>query len=111
MKKLLLTLLTMPTVMGVWVNFGHYSAAHATQSTNNAVNGKLCLSEHGRTYCVSQARVNPDQARKAQEIAMNPDAGIVFTDEESDAAVKKFGCDCPNCIRALKQIRAFTNAS
>jgi hypothetical protein len=111
MKKLLLTLLTMPTVMGVFVPFGHHSAAHAAQPVNSSATGKLCLSEHGRTYCVSQSRVNPDLARKAQEIAMNPDAGIVFTDEESDAAIKKFGCDCPNCIRALKQIRVFTSAT
>jgi hypothetical protein len=29
-----------------------------------------------------------------------------FTDAESDAAVSLFGCDCPNCIRALKQLQA-----
>jgi hypothetical protein len=28
-----------------------------------------------------------------------------FTDEESDASVALFGCDCPPCLNALRQIR------
>lgn len=35
-----------------------------------------------------------------------------FTIEESDAAVALFGCDCPPCINALRQLRtqAFTQS-
>jgi hypothetical protein len=110
MKKLVLTLLTMPTVVGVLLPFATYSA-HAAQRGRATVGDKLCLTEHNRTYCVSQKGKNPELARKAEEIAMNPDAGITFTDAESDAAVKKFGCDCPACIRAVKQIRMFTGVS
>jgi hypothetical protein len=28
-----------------------------------------------------------------------------FTDEESDAAVFAFGCDCPSCLNMLRQMR------
>ena len=31
-----------------------------------------------------------------------------FTDEESDAAIAKFGCDCPKSINALRQTRGIT---
>ncbi len=30
---------------------------------------------------------------------------LQFTDEESDAAVALFGCDCPACLNAMRQIR------
>lgn len=30
---------------------------------------------------------------------------LEFTDEESDASVSLFGCDCPACLNALRQIR------
>jgi hypothetical protein len=31
-----------------------------------------------------------------------------FTDEESDAAIAKFGCDCPRSINTLRQTRGIT---
>jgi hypothetical protein len=31
-----------------------------------------------------------------------------FTDEESDAAIAKFGCDCPRSINVLRQTRGIT---
>jgi hypothetical protein len=33
---------------------------------------------------------------------------LKFTDEESDAAVAKFGCDCPRSINVLRQTRGIT---
>lgn len=30
---------------------------------------------------------------------------LEFTEEESDASVTLFGCDCPACLNALRQIR------
>ena len=39
--------------------------------------------------------------------ALRPDElpELEFTDEESDASVTLFGCDCPACLNALRQIR------
>jgi hypothetical protein len=31
---------------------------------------------------------------------------LEFSEAESDAAVTLFGCDCPSCIRALRQLRS-----
>ena len=33
---------------------------------------------------------------------------LEFTEEESDAAIEMFGCDCVNSINALRQIRGVT---
>jgi hypothetical protein len=129
MKKLFLTLLTMPTVVGVFLPLTIHSAAQATQSVKSPTKTQptgikpgsidtlkvndlnVCVSQHGKTYCVAQNRRDPKLAVKAREIGANYEAGVVFTDEESDAAANKFGCDCPACIRAIKQIRVFTQAN
>jgi hypothetical protein len=36
-------------------------------------------------------------------------ASVEFTEEESDAAITKFGCDCPACINSLRQLRGTGN--
>jgi hypothetical protein len=109
MKKLFLTLFTMPTVVGAFLPLVIHSNAHAAQPQSDVRN--LCVNQHGRTYCVAQVRQDAQLASRAREIGADYEAGINFTDEESDAAVKKFGCDCPACIRAIKQIRVFTSAT
>lgn len=35
---------------------------------------------------------------------------LEFTEEESDASVELFGCDCPACINALRQLRGLPPA-
>lgn len=42
-----------------------------------------------------------------REKGLRPDElpELQFTDEESDASVTLFGCDCPACLNALRQIR------
>lgn len=32
-----------------------------------------------------------------------------FTEEESDAAIKLFGCDCPYCLNSLRQLTGTGN--
>ncbi|WP_339377996.1 hypothetical protein [Calothrix sp. NIES-2100] len=34
----------------------------------------------------------------------NQPAELEFTDAESDEAIKLFGCDCPICINAVRQL-------
>ena len=105
MKKLFLTLLTMPTSVGLFLPL----SSHAAQLQNRGTT--LCLDQHNKKYCVTQARPNVQLAMKAKAIGSDFNAGINFTDEESDAAIKKFGCDCPACIRAIKQIKVFTSTT
>jgi hypothetical protein len=107
MKKLLLTLLTMPTVAAVLLPFVSH-AAPAKPSTYKIEGSKLCVNQHSRKYCVKQVRPDAAKARQAEQLASTFEQGVEFTDAESDAAIKRFGCDCPACIRATKQINTFT---
>jgi hypothetical protein len=109
MKKLFLTLLTMPTVVGVFLPLSSHAGTPAAQTPQK--DNTLCLDQHNKKYCVTQARPNVQLAMKAKSIGADFNAGVNFTDEESDAAIKKFGCDCPACIRAVKQIKVFTSAT
>jgi hypothetical protein len=56
MKKLFLTLLTMPTVVGAVLPLVMHSAAQAAQSTQAAQskngNSPFCLTSHGKSFCV-----------------------------------------------------------
>jgi hypothetical protein len=109
MKKLLLTLLTMPTVASVLMPFvSHAAPAKPNTNTYKIEGSKLCVTQHSRQYCVKQVRPDAAKARQAEQLASTFEQGVEFTDAESDAAIKKFGCDCPACIRATKQINVFT---
>jgi hypothetical protein len=45
------------------------------------------------------AKVQPDQNQEQNQ----PDE-LEFTEAESDEAIKLFGCDCPVCINAVRQL-------
>jgi hypothetical protein len=111
MKKLLLTLLSMPTMIGAMAPvLLHSPKAMAVELPSQKL-GELCLKEHGKLYCVRQTKVDRTKVQAGRTIAKTPDMGVNFTDEESDAAIAMFGCDCPACIRSIKQIRAFTGTA
>lgn len=42
---------------------------------------------------IAQAQAQPNQITE-----------LKFTDEESDRAIALFGCDCPACINAMRQL-------
>jgi hypothetical protein len=106
MKKLFLTLLTMPTVVGLFLPLTAHAGAKIAEF--NKDDRVLCVDKHSQNYCVTRTVPNARLAKIAKDIGSNFEAGVVFTDEESDAAAARFGCDCPACIRAIKQIRVFT---
>ncbi|MBE9029880.1 hypothetical protein IQ266_09090 [filamentous cyanobacterium LEGE 11480] len=69
------------------------------------------MSEHSRFNLVCE-RVNQIKDREEItapiDLAENPDVSpdeFVFSDQESNAAVALFGCDCPTCINALRNLR------
>ncbi|AFZ31519.1 hypothetical protein Glo7428_3030 [Gloeocapsa sp. PCC 7428] len=47
-----------------------------------------------------------EPAQQSNETSM-----LAFTDEESDAAVRLFGCDCLVCINAVRQLRSLPPVS
>jgi hypothetical protein len=110
MKRFLLLFLSAPTVFSAILPFVT-TAAPALAGTKPNADNKFCVNAHNRLVCVksSQLASNDPKAAliaKAQAEAKNPDAFVNFSDKESDDAVAMFGCDCPACIRSLRQIRA-----
>lgn len=111
MKIFLLLFLSAPTVLSailpIVTNTSPVFAAEAPKTQDS----KFCINAHARLVCVksSQLASNSTQATliaKANAEAKNPDAFVNFSDEESDGAIAIFGCDCPACIRSLRQLRS-----
>jgi hypothetical protein len=114
MKRFLLLFLSTPTMLGAILPLVTTTApAIAAQP---AAQDKFCVSPHGRLVCVKSAQLASKDPKssliaKAQAEAKNPDSFVNFSNEESDAAAAMFGCDCPACIRSLRQLRTMAQVS
>lgn len=114
MKRFLLLFLSAPTVLSTILPL--VTATAPALAAQPPVPEKFCVKPHGKLVCVKSAQLtskNPKSAliAKAQAEAKNPDAFINFSNEESDAAAAMFGCDCPACIRSLRQLRTMAQVS
>ncbi|WP_234301136.1 hypothetical protein [Sphaerospermopsis aphanizomenoides] len=49
------------------------------------------------------AQVQPEQNQEKIQEQNQPDE-LEFTEAESDEAIKLFGCDCPICLNAVRQL-------
>jgi hypothetical protein len=110
MKRFLLLFLTAPTVLGTVLLLESTTTPAVAAGSIQARDGKFCIEAHARLICVKPSQVASKTPRaellaKAQAEAKNPDSFVNFTDEESDGAIAIFGCDCPACIRSLRQLR------
>ncbi|WP_310490226.1 hypothetical protein [Chamaesiphon sp. VAR_69_metabat_338] len=114
MKRFLLLFLSAPTVLSAVLPMITASApAMAAQPQGR---DKFCVTAHGRFVCVKSAQIASNDPKsaliaRAQAEAKNPDAFINFSDKESDDAAAVFGCDCPACIRSLRQLRAMAQVN
>jgi hypothetical protein len=113
MKRFLLLFLTAPTILITALGLVTPALAAGISRTPNQ---KFCINAHARLVCVKSSQIastktNATLIAKAQAEAKNPDAFINFSDEESDGAVAIFGCDCPACIRSLRQLRVMAKVS
>jgi hypothetical protein len=68
------------------------------------------MSPHSATpkkVCIQVSNTSPAVAKEPMQIAQvdtkNPKE-LEFSDAESDLAIKLFGCDCPVCINAARQL-------
>ena len=62
-----------------------------------------------RQVCIQMDNATPTTAKPAMQIAqVQPDKNqpdeLEFTEAESDEAIKLFGCDCPVCLNAVRQL-------
>lgn len=111
MKRFLLLFLSAPTVLSTILPIISVPEPAMAAGGSTTQDGKFCVDSHARLVCVKSSQLTSNTPKseliaKAQAEAKNPDAFINFTDEESDGAIAVFGCDCPACIRSLRQLRA-----
>ena len=117
MRRFLLLFLSAPTVLSAILPFVTATEPVVAAGVNQDKSGNFCVDTHSRLICVKSAqigKVNTPRSvliARAEAEAKNPDAFINFNEEESDAAAAMFGCDCPACIRSLRQLRIMAAVS
>jgi hypothetical protein len=119
MKRFLLLFLSAPTVISAILPLVTATAPAQAAGTTPATQDKFCVNAHARLVCVKSSQLarkttntpNSTLIAKAQAEARDPDAFVNFNEEESDAAAAMFGCDCPACIRSLRQLRTMAQVS
>jgi hypothetical protein len=112
MNRLLLTLLVSPTLFGSVMSLSAIAnPAQIGETPSQSVDSPKCVrSPHTqRLSCVrlpaKTAATSSQPKISWQRPADEQVAMLDFSEEESDAAVAMFGCDCPVCINSLRQLR------
>ncbi|BAZ00110.1 hypothetical protein NIES37_40930 [Tolypothrix tenuis PCC 7101] len=122
-KKLILNLFASSSIFtSLMSTLGVINPAHAsvnlTQRLLHTNDGRTCISNpHGfkNFVCIRDSERNPNAPLppKSTVISAQPSDSTVaelnFTDEESEAAIRLFKCDCPFCINSLRQLRGSGN--
>ena len=112
-RKFVLTLLSSPVLFASILSLAMMTQpARANQTVNPAANNLSCVrSPHQANPSPTCTRVK-NTAGSSVEFAA-PQQGnqnliaeeLQFTDEESEAAIAKYGCDCVACINGIRQMR------
>ncbi|MEG4234155.1 hypothetical protein QUA40_18925 [Microcoleus sp. Pol11C3] len=112
MNRLLLTLLVSPTLFGSVMSLSAIAnPAQIGETPSQSGDAPRCVrSPHTqRLSCVRLSAKTAASNSKPTIAWQSPDgqpvAMLDFSEEESDAAVAMFGCDCPVCINSLRQLR------
>jgi hypothetical protein len=102
-RKFILTLLSTPVLFASMVSMVAQSASKDNQlfciRTPHTATARFTCERRQKSPSVSQP------ANQTGEIQPSQSDELKFTDEESDKAIALFGCDCPSCINALRQLR------
>ena len=112
MNRLLLTLLVSPTLFGSVMSLSAIATpAQIGETPSQSVDAPKCVrSPHTQRLSCVRLPVKTPAANSQPKISWQRPADeqvamLDFSEEESDAAVAMFGCDCPVCINSLRQLR------
>lgn len=117
MKRFLLLFLAAPTAIVTSLLLVTATEPSLAAGKPQAQQDKFCVDTHARLICVKSSQIGKGSTSRAvllaraEAEARDPDAFINFNEEESDAAAAMFGCDCPACIRSLRQLRIMSQVS
>jgi hypothetical protein len=121
-KKLALALLSSPTIFGsmlsmvVTVNPVHAaepltSATDSPSCISNSPASRLTCARFSQTTQIASAGSSTEAQVASFDSSSSEPPMLNFTEEESDAAVQLFGCDCIVCINAIRQMRGLAPVS
>ncbi len=121
MNRLLLNLLALPTLVGSSLCWLTAMPAQSVEQTSidqnvavpdrNATEAQVCvMSRHSRFNLVCEKVSTLKNAPKVKPVDYATDhltspAEFNFSEEESNASIALFGCDCPLCINSLRTLR------
>lgn len=121
MNRLLLNLLALPTLVGSALCWLTAIPAQSVEPTTihqnvsvpdrNATEAQFCvMSRHSRFNLVCEKVGALKNAPKVKPVDYATDhltspAEFNFSEEESNASIALFGCDCPLCINSLRTLR------
>lgn len=122
-KKLVLNLFASSSIFTSLIStLGILNPAHAGVNLNQRLmhtnDGRTCITNpHGLKdfVCIRDSERDPKAQRTPQStiVSSQPSdttvAELDFTEEESEAAIRIFKCDCPYCINSLRQLRGTGN--
>lgn len=122
-KKFILTLLSTSTVFTSLmstlsvINPAHAAEPRLQQKLIHTRDNKTCITNphgHHNFICIRDSERSPGAKPVLSQTVVNGAtntnvAMLNFTEEESDAAIKLFGCDCPYCINSLRQLTGTGN--
>ncbi len=110
-RKFILALLSSPVLfMSVLSTVMMTRPADASQITHPDINTACIPSPHTATHTLVCIKVNNKTASAsrsqiiATQIPPNQITELKFSDQDSDEAIKLFGCDCPACLNAARQL-------
>jgi hypothetical protein len=104
-RKILLSLLAIPTIAGSMLTSLFVAAiADAAETSNGTATAQSCDAPLPSNLRSSSLRASHGTLIASSGGISGDDFAIDFSDAESDAAVQLFGCDCPACIRSLRQL-------
>jgi RNA 3'-terminal phosphate cyclase len=117
-KKFALTLISSPALFASMMSLVMMTTqpARASQVVNKDGSVTNCLeSPHAADHHLVCQRVSKTAlaaARKSEvtvaQVEPNQITELKFTEEESDASIALFGCDCTVCLNALRQLRGLS---
>lgn len=126
MNRLLLNLLALPTLVGSSFCWLTAMPAHSIEQKSieqnvsvpdsKATEGQICvMSRHSRFNLVCEKVSTLRNAPKVKPVDYATDhltspAEFNFSEEESNASIALFGCDCPLCINSLRTLRTMPQA-
>lgn len=114
-RKFILTLLASPTIFTPLMSvIGIIAPAQAISPIIRLQDGKACIKHPHISYdqfvCTRVAKIDDRYSTASKFNAANTSsdkvASLNFSNNDSDDAIAVFGCDCGNCLNALKALRS-----